>query len=45
MAEISIVIPAYNAEQYIRETIRSVQRQTFANYVCIVVDDGSIEDS
>lgn len=43
MAEISIVIPAYNAEQYIRETIRSVQRQTFSNYVCIVVDDGSID--
>ena len=45
MAEISIVIPAYNAEQYIRETIRSVQRQTFSNYVCIVVDDGFIDET
>jgi glycosyltransferase involved in cell wall biosynthesis len=38
-----IVMPAYNAEQYIEEAIGSVQRQTVADWELVVVDDGSTD--
>lgn len=41
MALISVVIPAYNAEKTIRQTIKSVLRQTFSDFEVIVVNDGS----
>ncbi|RNC64977.1 glycosyltransferase family 2 protein [Proteiniphilum sp. X52] len=40
---ISIVMPAYNAEMYIREAIDSVNCQSFPDFECIVVDDGSTD--
>jgi glycosyltransferase involved in cell wall biosynthesis len=39
----SVIIPTYNREQYLRETIDSVMRQTFTDYELIVVDDGSTD--
>jgi glycosyltransferase involved in cell wall biosynthesis len=41
MPKISVIIPAYNAEQTIRETLQSVQRQTFTDFELIVINDGS----
>lgn len=38
---ITVVIPAYNAEATIDETLRSVRAQTYRNIEIIVVDDGS----
>jgi glycosyltransferase involved in cell wall biosynthesis len=38
---VSVVIAAYNASAYIRETLDSVFTQTFTNYEVIVVNDGS----
>ncbi len=38
---ISVIIPAYNAERTILETIASVQQQTFSNFELIVINDGS----
>lgn len=35
----SIVMPAYNVEKYIKKAIESVQKQTFADWELIVVDD------
>ena len=40
---ISIIIPAYNAEKYIRQTIESAIGQTFADKEIIVVNDGSTD--
>ncbi len=39
----SVVIAAYNRENYIRQTIDSVLSQTFIDYEIIVVDDGSTD--
>ena len=38
---VSVVIPAYNCSQYIRQTLDSVKSQTLTNYEVIVVNDGS----
>ena len=41
MPKISVIIPAYNAEHTIEETIHSVLNQTFTDFELIVIDDGS----
>ena len=41
MPIISVIIPAYNAEATIQETIESVQKQTFSNFEIVIIDDGS----
>jgi glycosyltransferase involved in cell wall biosynthesis len=38
---VSIVIPTFNSEKFIAETILSIQSQTLTNWEVIVVDDGS----
>jgi glycosyltransferase involved in cell wall biosynthesis len=38
---VSVIIPAYNSERFLSQTIESVQRQTFSDWELIVVDDGS----
>ena len=40
---ISIIIPAYNVEPFLAETLASVQQQTFHDFEVIVVDDGSTD--
>ena len=39
--EISIVMPVYNGEAYIEETIKSVQQQTFTDWEFIIINDAS----
>lgn len=45
MKKVSILIPLYNSEKYIAETVESALNQTWANKEIIVVDDGSTDNS
>lgn len=38
---ISVIIPAFNRERLILETLKSIADQTFSDFECLVVDDGS----
>ena len=42
---VSIIVPCFNQGKYILETLESVSKQTFTNFECIVVNDGSTDDS
>jgi glycosyltransferase involved in cell wall biosynthesis len=43
--KISLIIPVYNAEKYLKECIESVQNQTFTDIEIICIDDGSTDSS
>ncbi|MCT7993937.1 glycosyltransferase [Laspinema olomoucense] len=43
MPTISVIIPAYNAEKTIQETIESVLNQTFQDFELIIINDGSTD--
>lgn len=45
MVEISVIIPVYNAEKYLSESINSILNQTFTDIEVICVDDGSQDNS
>ena len=42
---ISIVVPIYNVENYLRECLDSIKNQAFKNFECIMVNDGSTDSS
>lgn len=45
MPIVSVVIPVYNGERFLRESLESVFAQTFRDYEVICVDDGSTDGS
>jgi len=43
--EISVIMPVYNAEQFILEAVNSILSQSFTNFEFIIIDDGSTDRS
>jgi len=42
---VSVIVPTYNYGHLISETLTSIQSQTYENWECIVVDDGSTDNT
>ena len=42
---VSVVVPCFNYGRFLRECVASIQRQSFENWECIIVDDGSVDDT
>lgn len=42
---VSIIIPVYNVEQHIKDTVKSVQNQTYEHVEIMLIDDGSPDNS
>ncbi|MDE6697450.1 MAG: glycosyltransferase [Muribaculaceae bacterium] len=43
--KLSIIVPVYNMEKYLRQCLDSIKDQTFKDWECILVDDGSKDSS
>ena len=45
MDKITIIMPVYNVEKYLREAIESLIKQTYKNLEILLIDDGSTDNS
>ena len=45
MGKLGVVIPVYNAEAFLRRCLDSILNQTFTDFKCVLVDDGSSDGS
>ncbi len=45
LPQISVLLPCYNAQKYLREAIESILNQTFTDFELILINDGSTDDS
>ena len=43
--EVSILVPVYNVSKYLRQCLESIVAQTFTDWECVIVDDGSTDGS
>src|SRR5664280_184297 len=42
---VSVIMPVYNSEKFLRESVESILGQTLADFEFIAIDDGSTDDS
>ena len=45
MPQISVIVPVYNVEPYLRQCVDSILNQTFTDFELLLVDDGSTDRS
>ena len=45
MLALSIIVPIYNVEKYLKECLDSIQAQTYSNFQAILINDGSTDES
>ncbi len=45
LIDISVIVPVYNAEKYLRKCIESILAQTFTNFELLLINDGSKDNS
>lgn len=45
MPKISIIVPVYNCKKYLRQCLDSILSQTFKDWECLLIDDGSTDES
>ena len=43
--KVSVIMPVYNGEQTLKYAIASLMRQTYENWICIIVNDGSTDNT
>ena len=43
--KVSVIIPVYNAENFLEQSIQSVINQTYSNIEIIIINDGSTDES
>lgn len=43
--KISVIVPVYNVEKYIRRCLDSIREQSFSDFECILIDDGTRDSS
>jgi GT2 family glycosyltransferase len=44
MPRVAVIVPVYNPGDYLRIALQSLFEQTFSDWECAVIDDGSVED-
>ena len=45
MSKISVIVPVYNAEEYLHRCLDSILAQTFTDFELLLVNDGSKDNS
>ena len=45
MPKVSVIVPSYNLGKYLPETLESVMAQSFTDWECIIVENGSTDGS
>lgn len=43
--QVSVILPVYNAERWVAESVQSILDQTFTDFELLIVDDGSTDDT
>lgn len=43
--KVSVIVPVYNGEKYIKKCLNDLMNQTYKNYEVIIIDDGSTDNT
>jgi glycosyltransferase involved in cell wall biosynthesis len=44
MPKVSVILPVYNSEKYLKQSIKSILDQSFSDFEIIAINDGSIDN-